>query len=169
MKALTDKLENSLADVFKAAPKIPENGRKALVNWMPWIALVFGVLQVWAAYALWRLYDRYDGALNYVNSVARSFGVETATPEVNIFFWLALVLLALSGVILLLAYPGLKARKKSGWNWLFYGELLSVVYAVVSLFFDGAYGGGVGRFIGALIGAAIGFYLLFQIRDHYAR
>ena len=75
-----------------------------------------------------------------------------------------MALVAVQGVIYLLAYPGLKAHKKAGWNYLFYGALLNVVYAVATLFND--YQGG-SSFVGGLIGSAIGFYLLFQVRSAY--
>lgn len=166
MRALPGKLENTLADAFKTAPKIPENGRKSLVQWMPWIALIFGALQFWSARALWRLSDRVDD-LRFRDEVARQFGLADTTPDLNQFYWLALIILTASGVILLLAYPGLRDRKKAGWNWIYYGEILTAVYAVISLFFDNYYGGGFGRFIGSAIGVVIGLYLLFQIRDHY--
>lgn len=162
-----NKLEKQLEDVFENAPKIPENGRKAMVEWMPWIALVFGVLGVWSTYQLWRLSDRANDLTRGLNELSRAFGGSSVAPELSLFFWIAVIFSGLSAVMLLLAYPGLKDRKKAGWNWLFYGALLNVVYGVVSLFVDNYYGGGVGRLIGSLIGAAIGMWLLFQIRSHY--
>ena len=52
-KQLEDKMEEYL--VKKAPIQIPENGKKALVQWMPWIALVFGVLSLLSALGLWTL------------------------------------------------------------------------------------------------------------------
>ena len=167
MKALLGNLEDKLAGLFKAAPKIPENGRKSIVQWLPWISLIFGVVQLLLTLGLWRAGRRVNEFVSSLNEIARSFGVESSTPQLNVFYWIALVFLAASAVVLLLAYPGLRDRKKTGWNWLFYGALLNVVYGVFSIFFDSYYGGGVSRFIGAVIGTAISFWLLFQVRDHY--
>ncbi|PIZ97017.1 MAG: hypothetical protein COX79_03875 [Candidatus Levybacteria bacterium CG_4_10_14_0_2_um_filter_36_16] len=58
-------------------------------------------------------------------------------------------------MLLLMAFPGTKARKMSGWNLLFWSEAVSAVSAVVSMAFGG------------VVGAAIGFYILFQIKSHY--
>ena len=62
-----------------------------------------------------------------------------------------------------LAKTGLKARKKAGWNYLYWGALVNVAYALVSLFtLNGASG-----FVGALLSSAIGLWLLFQVRSEY--
>ena len=78
--------------------------------------------------------------------------------------WVAFIVLLAEAAIYLLAFTGLKAVKKVGWNWLFIGSVVNVVYGIVVLFTDY---GGVGHLIGAVIGAAIGWYFLFQIRDRY--
>lgn len=158
------KLEESLAGLFKSAPKIPENGRKTITKWLPWIALVFGILQLLATWSLWRAGHRVSEVLDYLNT----FGVDTGS-DLSVVYWVALAFLAVSALFLLLAYPGLKAMKKAGWNWMFYGALLNLVYGVASLFFDNYYGGGFGRLLGAAIGTAISLWILFQIRDNYSK
>jgi hypothetical protein len=67
-------------------------------------------------------------------------------------------------VILLMAYPHLVKRARRGWDLLFLGSLLNVVYSLVSVFIDGR---GFSNFLLSLVGSAIGFYLLFQIKDRY--
>ena len=62
------------------------------------------------------------------------------------------------------AFSGLKARKKSGWNLLYYALLLNLAYGIVMAFTNY---GGFSYLIGAVIGSAIGLYLLFQIRSSY--
>jgi hypothetical protein len=55
-----------------------------------------------------------------------------------------------------MALPGLVARKMSGWTLAFYGELASIVTALLA-----------GSFVGAILGGLIGLYILFQIRPLY--
>jgi len=58
----------------------------------------------------------------------------------------------------LMAFSPLKKRKVSGWNMLFYIEVLYVVSDLVNV-----------RIASAVISAVIGFYLLFQIRAAYKK
>jgi Na+/melibiose symporter-like transporter len=145
---------------FKAAPKLPENGKEGLAKAFPWIALIFGVLQLWAAWGLWVVYDRADRVLDLF-SVYYDVGY-TGMDRTMIFVGIAV--LAIDAVILLMAWPKLSKRERGGWDLLYLGALLNLVYAVVSLFIDNR---GVGSFIFSLIGSAIGFWLLFQVREKF--
>ena len=171
-------LETKMSEVFlDKAPKMPAGGVKAITEWAPWIALVVGVLSLWSAWVLWHWAHWADsalnGALNYAHDLCKSSYDINATgycasvnraSRLSFWVWLSLIVLAVEGVLYLLAYPGLKDRKKQGWNYLFYGALVNVAYAVFSLFTD--YSGG-GHFVGGLIGSAVGFWVLFQIRSAY--
>jgi len=125
-------------------------------------------LQVLAVIGLWTAGHRVNQVVNVVNQISASYGGKDVSSGLGIMYYLALVVLAVSAATLLLAYPGLKARKKDGWNWLFLGALINLVYGVVSIFVSSTYGGGFGDFIWSLIGSAIGFYLLFQVRELYS-
>ncbi len=158
-------LEKSLGDVFKSAPKLPAGGKKALIQYLPWINLVLGILMLLAAYSLWHWADTFGGAVDSINQLSRAFGgSEVVSDRFSVGIWIAVVLSAIQGLLYIAAFPATRDRKKSGWNLMFYALLLNVVYAVVVLFTDY---GGVGNLIGYLIGSAIGLYLLFQIRDAY--
>lgn len=161
-----DKLEASLADPLeKKAPAMPPNARKGLARAMWVVALVFGVLQLWAAWALWALGDKLDRGVDEVNSLYNYFGRPEVASNLGMFFYLSLIFLAIEGALLLLAAPGLKAMRKTGWNLLFYGMLLNVVYGVFRMFSE--VGGGFGQFLWAVVVSALGFYLLFQIRSQF--
>lgn len=170
MAAVTG-LEAKLEEVFvKNAPALPAGGKKWLVSAAPWIALIVGVLSLWSAYVLWHWAHAVNGLANFANELCNTYGgsgCNVASSRFSFWIWASIVVLAVEGVLYLLAYPGLKARSKSGWNYLYYGALVNIAYAVVSLFSD--YRGGIGSFLGALIGSAIGFWLLFQIRSTYKR
>jgi hypothetical protein len=159
-------LENSLDDVFaKKAPALPEGGKKALVEWLPWINLVFGVLTLLSALSLWRWAHSTNALVDYANSLSSVYGGETiATSRMDVAIWLGLAVLVVQGALMLAAFSPTKDRKKAGWNLMFYAALLNFAYGIVTLFSDYSYAGGV---VGTLLGTAIAFYLLFQIRSAY--
>ena len=163
---LTKKLETTIGGLFKGAPAMPENAKKSLVDAWPWIALVFGVLQLVAAWALWGVVRFAERLSDVTNSLSvyytgRSAGLSSTDKMV---IYLALLVLVADAVILLMAYPELKKKSKKGWDLLFLGSLVNLVYAVVSVFIHDR---GVSSFIFSLIGSAVGFYLLFQVKDKY--
>jgi hypothetical protein len=138
---------DTMEDFFKKAPALPANAREVLVQITPWLALIFGVLGVLGALG-------GIGLLTVFSPLAVFSGAEGVSSYgggvVAAWIWLA------SSVLLLAAFPGTKARKLSGWNLLFWSEVLNVAGSFVS-----------GSFIGAIIGGLIGFYLLFQIKSYY--
>ena len=56
--------------------------------------------------------------------------------------------------LMIAALPGLFARKMAGWRLLFYSQLISIVYNVLS-----------GSIVGGLLFGLIGLYILFQVAD----
>ena len=164
--ASTNQLEDSLAGAFKSAPKLPENAKKVIVQWLPYINLILGVLSLWAAYGLWKWAHWASEWTDAANNLSRAFGGTevVSTSRMSVVVWLALIVIAVEGVLYIMAFPGTKALKKSGWNLMFYALIVNAVYGVVNLFYSY---GGVGSFLGYVIGTVIGLYFLFQIRDMY--
>lgn len=163
---LVHKIEKSLEGVFKDAPALPENAKKNVVAAWPWIALVFGVIQVAAAWSLWRLLDAIQPLVNLSNQLSQYYGgsvVGYSTFDKTVIY-AGIALLLLDGFILLMAFSPLQKLQKRGWDLLFLGSVLNVVYSVVAVFINGR---GFGSLIMGLIGSALGFYLLFQIKDSY--
>lgn len=161
-------LEKNLSDIFvDKAPALPENGKKFIVEWLPWISLILGLLSLYTAYVLWNWAHVANNLAEYANNLNQLYGNPAVSVErMSAVLWLSLAVLVVTAVIYVLAFPALKARKKKGWDWLFYALLLNVVYGVVVLFSDY---GGVSNLLGTLIGSAIGLYFLFQIRGHYTK
>lgn len=164
--AATNTLEDALADIFvKKAPKLPANAKKVIVQYLPWINVILGVLTIWAAWALWQWAHVADTLIDYANNISRIYGGgDVVTSRMSLSIWLGVIVLAIEALLYLAAFPGTRDRKKIGWNLLFYAALVNVVYAVLVLFTDY---GGFGNLLGGLIGSAIGLWLLFQIRDSY--
>jgi len=167
MKQL-EQAEKSLSGLFKDLPSLPKNGKDTLVNIVPWLALVFGVIQVFVAIGVWRLADVVDRAADLVNTYSAFYAVPAA--HISTFdrtvIYLGAVVLLIDGVIGIMAYKALAARQRRGWDLLFLAALINVAYAVLSIFINGR---GFGSFIMSLIGSAIGFYLLFQIQGAYTK
>lgn len=159
-------LETALNDLFvKKAPPLPSNGKKALVQYLPWINLVFGVLALLTALGLYHAAHTVNSLIDYANQLsAATGGSKVITNHLTFVVWFSIVTLAIEGLLYLAAFSATRDRKKSGWDLMFYALLVNVVYGVVAAFTDY---GGAGRLIGALIVSAIGGYLLFQIRASY--
>jgi hypothetical protein len=161
-------LEKSLGDIFgKQAPALSTNSKKAIVEYLPWINLVLGLLAIYTVYLLWHWAHFTDKLVDYANTLSAAYGgPAVVTHRLSVIVWISLVVMAAQAVVYILAFPALKARKKSGWDLLFYAALLNAAYGVVVLFSDY---GGVGNLLGSLIGSAIGLYFLFQIRPLYLK
>lgn len=161
---LVHKAEKALEGIFKSLPPLPKDAKKGLAGIWPWLVLIGGVLQLWSAWQLYRWADSWNKVADWANSWARSLGVDTHTSGLTVWVWISIAVLAVTAVLLLLAFPKLQKKEKAGWDLAFLAALINLAYGVLTLFIDGR---GAGNLIGALIGSAIGFYLLFQIREFF--
>lgn len=162
---MLQKLENTLSGWYKKTPPLPENARKSIAQALWWIALVIGILQLWAAWNLWQLAHNLEvlnRAVGYVNEYYDYTLVESNT---NFFYYLAVIVIVVDAIILLLAAPALKAFKAAGWKLVFYSLLVNVVYGVVRMFSD--VGGGLGVLVWSVVVTAIAAYFVFQVRDNF--
>lgn len=135
----------TLEQWFSQTPSLPKNAKESLVKYMPIIALIFGIIGILLSLA-------GIAALTALSPLA----VVTGTPGYGAgllaaIFWLA------SSVLLLAAYSGIKARKISGWNMLFWSEIVYLIGSLVTL-----------SILQGIISALIGFYLLYQIKPFYS-
>lgn len=142
-----NKLEEWL-DLYlvKKAPALPKGGREFIVMIAPWLVIVGAIFTVPAILALFGL-SAMMSAAPYGAAVAMSLG-----PT----YYLSVLLLVVVVVMELFALPGLFAKKKNGWNLVFYATLVSALSSLLSM--------NLGGFI---IGTLISLYLLFQVREYY--
>ena len=127
--------------VKKAPFQIPDAGREWIVKFGPWITVVLLILTLpilLVALGIGAVFMPFGGV-----GYATGFGVLTLVVIVEIGLMIA-------------ALPGLFARKMSGWTLLFYSQLVSIVYNVLS-----------GNIVGGLVFGLIGLYILFQVRPLY--
>ncbi len=165
-----NKLENGLDEVFvkKSPVQLPENFKKAIVDLLPWIVLVFSGLMLLSAWRLWDWANTVNQLADLANNFSRALGGEDVVSKTRLTagVWVALAALVAEALLYLAAFfGGLRERKKSGWNYLFYAALVNIIYGITLLFTDYNNAGG---FVGSLIGSVIGLYFLFQIRSYYA-
>lgn len=164
MGPLEEKLNKALV---KDAPfQLPENAKKTIVQYLPILNLILGLITLWAAYTLWHWAHLANSVIDYANSLSAVYGGGkiATTSRLSVTVWIGLIVLAVEAVLYIMAYPGLKAHKKAGWNLLFYAALVNAVYSVVVAFTNY---GGAGNIVSGLIGTVIGLYFLFQIRSYY--
>src|SRR5687767_3276498 len=127
--------------VKKAPFQIPDSGREMIVKFGPWITVVLLILTLpllLVALGLGTILIPFSGV-----GYASGFGVLTIFIIVEIGLMIA-------------ALPGLFARKMAGWRLLFYSQLVSIVYNVLS-----------SNIVGGLLFGLIGLYILFQVRPLY--
>lgn len=162
MKPLEDKLD----EIFvKQAPDLPPNVIKFIVQYLPWFNLFLGIWTLLTAYWLWNAAHVVNSLVNYANQVSAAYGgTKIATSNMTAVVWLGIAVLAIEAVIYIVAFAPTRARKKIGWDLLFYALLINVAYGIVKAFTP--YGGFGDVFFG-IIGTAIGLYFLFQIRASY--
>lgn len=133
-----------MGEWFNKLPPLSKGGKDAIVNITPWVALVFGVLGILASLAGF-------GILTALSPlVMLGGGISAAGTNI-----LQALIGIVGSVLLLLAFPGTKAKKINGWNMLFYSEVVNTLSAVIAVNLTG------------IIISLISFYILFQIKEYY--
>ncbi len=138
-------LETELAPYFttKAPFQFPYNFREGFVKYWPIVSLVImlislpvllGFLGIGAALL----------PVSYLGGIGAGVG-----------YTISMILTLISIVLGLLALPGLFNRKRSGWVFSYYAELVTILSNIFSF-----------SLIGILLGLLF-LMLLFQVRDYY--
>jgi hypothetical protein len=159
--------EKTMEPWFKSAPKLSDSARKSFAEALPWLALIFGGLQVLLALFLWQAAKVVSVYSDLSTAYLRSVGVEAGLSSFDkTLIYVGVVMILVDAALLLLAFPKLKNMQKAGWDLLFLASLVNVAYSIVSLFIDAR---GIGGFLFGLIFSAVGFWLLFQIKPVYKK
>jgi hypothetical protein len=129
--------------IDKAPFQIPVATKEAIVKYVPWINLVFMVLLLPVVLAVLGL-----GALFTPVSFLGGLG-GGLTYILTLVFTIAILILRT------LALPGLFNRKRSGWVFSYYGDLINIILNILSF-----------SIIGLLFDVVF-LFVLFQVRSYY--
>ncbi|WP_031525790.1 hypothetical protein [Dyadobacter crusticola] len=137
-------LEKELEPIFLGKfPPFSESVKEFLVTYGPYFILVLSIIAVFGLVTAFG-----------IGSAALGLGAMPAGIGFNFYLSIALGILTL--IMYLMAFNPLRARKRAGWNLLYYAVLIGVVSNLVQL-----------ALLFAVFGAVIGFWILFQIREKY--
>lgn len=143
---LLNKMENffNLYLHEKAPFHIPAKAKEIIVNFSPWITILFLVLSIPVALIAW-------GFSFVVLPFIAMFGTvggfkNIAYSAVSIVTW----------ILMIMALPGLFSKTLKGWRFVYYSCLVS---ALAQLF--------MGQIFGMLFGLVISLYILFEIKEYY--
>lgn len=132
-------LEKELEPIFtKQLPPFPDNIKDLCVKIAPILAIIGVVLGVLGT-GLGVLFSPF------------------AWFSGSILYGIGIVFLVIMVILNALAIPGLFNQKMEGWKYMYYAQLVNIVYHLCT-----------GTWISGLIGAFIGFWILFQIREKYS-
>jgi len=147
MNFLND-LRKFLDKYYVKLPAFPKGLNDFIVSVAPWLALIFGVLAIIAGVQAFGVFSVTAPLAAYAGLQGYTFiAIVTA------------VILFLQGLIGLLAFSPLKAKKVKGWNLMFYSLLLGLLSPIITL---NTY-----SILNALVGVLIGYYVLYQVRAFY--
>lgn len=157
-KASQTNLIKQLEPYFtKQAPfQVPEGGRKLIVQFLPWITLIVGIL---AGLGLLSLLALLTGL-----SVL-TFGAVGVAAAVSPLLWLPLIALGVQAVVSFMAFPLLKKRSLKGWTLLFWVDIIYFAYSVLNAIADPR--SIISSLFGAVLGVVIGLYILYQVKGYY--
>lgn len=136
-------LEKELEPIFlEKFPPFSESVKEFLVTYGPYFILVLSIIGIF-------------GLLTALGIGGAALGLG-AMPGIGFNFYLSIALGIITLVIYLMAFSPLKARKRAGWNLLYYALLIGLASNLIQL-----------NLLAAIIGGLIGFWTLFQIREKY--
>lgn len=137
-------LEKELEPVFlQKFPPFSESVKEFLVQYGPYFILVISILGV-------------IGILTALGVGSAAIGLGAVSAGLGLTFYVGIAMGAVTLIMYLMAFTPLRARKKAGWNLLYYALLIGLVSSLVQL-----------NILAAVLGGVIGFWVLFQIREKY--
>lgn len=138
-------LEKEMRDLFAKFPAFPDSLVELLVTLAPWGALLGAIF----------------GILGFLSLVGVGSFVSVASVGMGAYgslwkMWVSIIGLGIAAVIYLLAFSPLRARKKRGWDLMYYAFLLNMAINVITF-----------NIFALIIGFLIGGWILFQVRPKY--
>lgn len=138
-------LEKEMRDLFAKFPAFPDSLVEILVTLAPWGALLGAIF----------------GIMGFLSLVGVGSFVSVASVGIGAYgslwkMWVSIIGLGIAAVIYLLAFSPLRARKKRGWDLMYYAFLLSMAINIITF-----------NIFALIIGFLLGGWILFQVRPKY--
>lgn len=153
---LTDKdalaLITKVESFFKGFPHLPKSISDFLVKITPWGVGLGGFMSLMGGISNLRHGLGFGVVSRFINLYV---GVSP------IYFLILAVIQFLLAVLAFKAFNYLRETKLTGWIYIFWSNILSLVEYLLTLIFMG------GSTLGFLLGAVLGFYFLFEIKPSY--
>ncbi len=145
-----EQLEKFFEDFFlkKISYSLPPKAKEMIVKAAPWLMIIGLILMIPSILALFGLGTFFPGM---GMMVGMHFGAR---------YYSGMMIIVVQAVLMAMSISGLMNRKIQGWRYIYYSELLSIVYAVLFTY-------GIGSAIWSLIGVFIGLYIIFQVKSYY--
>jgi hypothetical protein len=128
------------------APQLPTGLKEGIVKFSPYLTIIGLIIFAFSIFPLILL-------ILGVSAISTAVGQYASTGGMMV----SLVFLIVIELMYLIALPGLFKRNISGWNMIFYAQLVSILSQLIQM-----------NIVGAILSALIGFYFLFQVRAYYA-
>lgn len=130
-----------LDSVYLKLPALSENSKLVIIKALPILSLIFGILLV-----LVSLLDLLGTPfISLLSTAGKSIVVTIVVNFLGV----------IQGILMIIAFPSLRKKRMKGWRIFFWGQLLWILAALISL-------------SPALIIALILFYPLLQVRRSYS-
>lgn len=137
-------LEKELEPIFLGKfPPFSESVKEFLVHYGPYFILVLSIIGIL-------------GLVTAFGIGGAALGLGAVSVGIGFNFYLSIALGIITLIMYVMAFSPLRARKRQGWNLLYYALLIGLVSNLIQL-----------SILGALISGVIGFWVLFQIREKY--
>ena len=143
------KLDIELEKVFENAPHLPKKVVDVLVKIIPYLILISGLFLITGGLR------SIFGSKNFYNIFYMWRGISP------IYFYLVGSLQVVAGVISVMIYQPIKAKKVEGWFALLGLTILELLMNMISVVFLN------GRIFGLLFGLLISLYFLYEIKSAY--
>jgi len=137
-------LENELEPIFLGKfPPFPEDVKEFIVKYGPFFILVSAIFMLF-------------GLLTAFGIGTAAIGTGMIPYGSGFYMYAGLMIATIIMAMYFMAFSPLRARKKAGWNLLYYALLLSLISNLLQL-----------ALFSFIVSALLGFWVLFQIREKY--
>lgn len=144
-----EQLEKFFESIFlkKTLYQLPTKAKELIVSIAPWVIIVMLVFSLPTVFGLLG----FGSVLPGVSALGIKLGAR---------YYFGLLVLLLQLILMGIAAPSLIKRQLKGWRLVYYANLISFVFALVSAY-------AFGNILWAIVTLAISMYIIFQVKSYY--